>query len=150
MTLIQENLNEEICTADEGAKVAVNKIEGIGISIEQASTSSMAWTDIEKLLSEEWEIGLSTMSTDAIRELIAGDRLMQILSSPFTRGVFVSSLFLHSYLPAVSTLFGVRPSAHPCSPLPDECACAPSSPSRQGSAGRSLALLPQTPLAAPA
>src|SRR5262245_39849044 len=51
---------------------------------------------------------------------------------------------------AVSTLFGVRPSAHPRSPPPGEYACVPSFQSRQESARKSRAPLSQTPPAAPA
>src|SRR5437762_673634 len=64
------------------------------------------------------------------------------------RGFF--GLPLRSYQFAVSTPFGVHPSAHPRSPPPGECACVPSFPSRQESAGKSRAPPPQTPPAAPA
>src|SRR6266849_4186774 len=57
---------------------------------------------------------------------------------------------LRSYQFAVSTPFGVHPSVHPRSPPPGECACVPSFPSHQESAGKSRAPPPQTPPAAPA
>src|SRR5882724_10529359 len=59
-------------------------------------------------------------------------------------------LSLRSYQVAISTPFGVHPSAHPRLPPPGEYACVPSFPSRQESAGKSRAPLPQTPPAAPA
>ena len=33
----------------------------------------MAWVDVEDVLSDEWDIGASAMTTDAIRALIAGE-----------------------------------------------------------------------------
>src|SRR2546427_8558425 len=65
-----------------------------------------------------------------------------------TRGFF--GLSLRSYQFAVSTPIGVHPSVHPRSPPPGECACVPSFPSHQESAGKSRAPPPQTPPAAPA
>src|SRR5207302_2130472 len=59
-------------------------------------------------------------------------------------------LSLRAYQFAVSTPFGVHPSAHPRSPPPGEYACVPSFPSRQESAGKSQVPLPQTLPAAPA
>ena len=37
------------------------------------TTHSWAWSDIEDVLSDEWEIGGLAMSTDAIRALVAGE-----------------------------------------------------------------------------
>ena len=42
-------------------------------SIESVETGTLAWADIEEVLSDEWEIGGSALTTDAIRTLIAGD-----------------------------------------------------------------------------
>src|SRR6476646_9753934 len=61
-----------------------------------------------------------------------------------------SGLSLRCYPVAASTQFGVRPSIRPCLPPQGEYACVPSFPSRQESAGKSRAPLPQTPPAAPA
>ena len=40
---------------------------------EIVTTSSWAWADIEDDLSDEWEIGGLSMTTDAIRALIASE-----------------------------------------------------------------------------
>src|SRR5579864_6250561 len=61
-----------------------------------------------------------------------------------------SGLSLRSYPLAASTPFAARPLVRPRSPLQGEYACVPSFPSRQQSAGRFLALPPQTPPAVPA
>jgi hypothetical protein len=42
-------------------------------SIESGEMSTLAWADIEEVLSEEWEIGGLAMTTETIRALIAGD-----------------------------------------------------------------------------
>src|SRR5882762_1265469 len=52
---------------------------------------------------------------------------------------FYFGLSLRSDQVAISTPFGVHPSAHPRLPLPGEYACVPSFPSRQESAGKSRA-----------
>ncbi len=41
--------------------------------IERGETGTLAWADIEEVLSDEWEIGGLAMTTEAIRALIAGD-----------------------------------------------------------------------------
>jgi 4-oxalocrotonate tautomerase len=42
-------------------------------SIDSGEASTFAWADIEEVLSDEWEIGGTAMTTEAIRALIAGD-----------------------------------------------------------------------------
>jgi 4-oxalocrotonate tautomerase len=42
-------------------------------SIESGEPGTLAWADIEEILSDEWEIGGLAMTTEAIRALIAGD-----------------------------------------------------------------------------
>jgi len=49
------------------------KLTGPTASIDSEEASSLAWADIEAVLSDEWEIGGLAMTTEAIRALIAGD-----------------------------------------------------------------------------
>src|SRR5215472_3275497 len=83
-----------------------------------------------------------------VRARVAVIVLASLVACPLLRFASVG-LSVHSYQLAASTQFGVRPSVHPCSPLPGEYGCVPSFPSRRESAGRFRALPPQMPPAAP-
>jgi hypothetical protein len=43
------------------------------VSIKQPNRPAVAWADIEDVLSDQWEIGAPAMTTDAIRDLVAGE-----------------------------------------------------------------------------
>ncbi len=72
MPLLQVKVNEEEFAVAQQAESASNLTDHTG-SIERADAGTSAWIDIEHVLTDEWEIGGSAMTTDAIRTLFAGE-----------------------------------------------------------------------------
>jgi hypothetical protein len=59
MSFVQLKLIEEAFTPTDKTEIV--------------ATPSWSWADIQDVLSAEWEIGGSAMTTDAIRPLVAGE-----------------------------------------------------------------------------
>jgi 4-oxalocrotonate tautomerase len=72
MPLIKVKLIEKAFTPTE-KKELVTKITDAMVSIKQPNRPAVAWADIEDVLSDQWEIGAPAMTTDAIRDLVAGE-----------------------------------------------------------------------------
>jgi 4-oxalocrotonate tautomerase len=72
MPLVQVKLIEQALTPT-GKKEIVTQLTDAMVSIKEQNSPSWAWVDIEDVLSDEWEIGGSAMTTDAIRGLVAGE-----------------------------------------------------------------------------
>ena len=72
MPLVQVALIEEAFMSTENKEI-VTELTDAMVSINEQSTPSWAWVDIEDVLSDEWEIGGLAMTTDAIRALVAGE-----------------------------------------------------------------------------
>ena len=72
MPLIQLNLMEQVSTPTQKKEI-VTKLTDATVAIKEQKSPSWASVDLEDVLSEEWEIGGLAMSTDAIRELVAGE-----------------------------------------------------------------------------
>jgi hypothetical protein len=61
MTLIQTNMDDQGFTGTKNT------------AIHEGDRCTVAWVDLEEILSDEWEIGGSAMTADEIRALVAGD-----------------------------------------------------------------------------
>ena len=72
MPLLQVKLIEEAFTSTEKKEI-VTELTDAMVSIKEQNGPSWAWVDIEDVLSDEWEIGGSAMTTDAIRSLVTGE-----------------------------------------------------------------------------
>ncbi len=72
MSLIQAKLIEEGFTPAEKKEIVAKITDGI-MSIKQQNGPTVAWADIEDVLSDEWEIGAPAMTIDAIHALVAGE-----------------------------------------------------------------------------
>jgi 4-oxalocrotonate tautomerase len=72
MPLIQAKVNEEVFTPTQKTEITSNLTDAI-VSIEEGDMSTVAWVDIEEVFTDEWEIGVLAMTTDAIRALVAGE-----------------------------------------------------------------------------
>jgi len=72
MSLIQAKLIEEAFTPTEKKEIVAKITDGI-MSIKQQNGPTVAWADIEDVLSDEWEIGAAAVTIDAIHALVAGE-----------------------------------------------------------------------------
>lgn len=72
MPLIQVKLIKESFTPTEKKEVAA-KLTDAMVSIEEENMPAATRVDIEDVLSDEWDFGVSAMTIDAIRILIAGE-----------------------------------------------------------------------------
>jgi 4-oxalocrotonate tautomerase len=72
MPSIQVKLIENVFTPEQKSQIA-SKLTDDRASIEGADVGTVAWVDIEEVLTDEWEIGGLAMTTDAIRALVAGE-----------------------------------------------------------------------------
>ena len=72
MSLIQAKLIEESFTPSEKKEI-VAKITDRVASVKQQNGPTVAWVDIEEVLSDEWEIGAPAMTIDAIPALVADE-----------------------------------------------------------------------------
>ena len=68
----QVKLIEEAFTSTEKKEI-VTELTDAMVSIKEQNGPSWAWGDIEDVLSDEWEIGGLAMTTDAIRDPVAGE-----------------------------------------------------------------------------
>ena len=72
MPLLQVKVNEEVLTPAQKTEIASEFADDTA-SIEGADVGTLAWIDIEQVLTDEWEIGGLSMTTDAIRALVADE-----------------------------------------------------------------------------
>jgi len=70
MSLIQVKLIRETFTPTEKKEIAT-KLTDAMVSIEEENMPAATRVDIENILSDEWDFGVSAMTIDAIRILIA-------------------------------------------------------------------------------
>ena len=70
MDLIQVNVNEKVFTPAHNTDLN-NNLTYVTVSVEEAEMCSVTWADIQDVLDDEWEIGGLSMTTDAIRALVA-------------------------------------------------------------------------------
>ncbi len=71
MPLIHAKLIEETFPPTQN-KIAT-KLTDAMVSIEEENTPIATRVDVEDILGDEWDFGLSAMTIDAIRALIAGE-----------------------------------------------------------------------------
>jgi 4-oxalocrotonate tautomerase len=72
MPLIQVKLIEETFTPTEKKEI-VTRFTDAMVSIEEEKIPAATRVDIENILGDEWDFGLSAMTVGAIRSLIAGE-----------------------------------------------------------------------------
>jgi hypothetical protein len=72
MPLIQGQGNHEVVIPNQKTEVTPILTDA-AVPIEGGNLAPAAWVDIEEALSDEWEIGTSAMTIDAIRALVAGE-----------------------------------------------------------------------------
>jgi 4-oxalocrotonate tautomerase len=72
MPLIEAKVNEEVFTPTQKTEITSNPADAT-VSIEEGDMSTIAWDDIEEVFSDEWEIGGSAITTNAINALVAGE-----------------------------------------------------------------------------
>ena len=72
MSVVQVKLIEEAFTPTEKKEIVAKITDGM-VSIKQQNGPTVAWADIEDLLSDEWEIGAPAMMIDAILALVADE-----------------------------------------------------------------------------
>ncbi len=70
--MIQVKLIEETFTSTEKKEIATTLTDAM-VSIEEENIPAAILADIENILGGEWDIGVSAMTADAIRALIAGE-----------------------------------------------------------------------------
>ena len=71
--LIRVKLIEETFTPPTEKKEIATKLTDATVSIEEENMSAATRVDIENILADGWDFGVSAMTIDAIRILIAGE-----------------------------------------------------------------------------
>ena len=72
MPLIEVKLMEEAFTLPPKNEIG-SEPTNVTSSIEAEDMCTLGWTDLEELPSEDWELGGLSMTTEALRALIAGE-----------------------------------------------------------------------------
>jgi 4-oxalocrotonate tautomerase len=72
MLLIEVKLLQEAFLLLQKNEIG-GKLTDVPSSIEAEDMCTLGWTDVEEIPSEDWELGGLSMTTEAIRALIAGE-----------------------------------------------------------------------------
>lgn len=72
MPLMQVKLVEKALMSNERMGIANAELTNKIVSLEEKNIAPSDWADDEDVLSDEWEMGVSAMTIDAVRALVAG------------------------------------------------------------------------------